>query len=56
MEREAAKAIENYKGLPEYEQNLGHSLAEKSEQKANFLQQILNSGLPTQEFYRRCRR
>ena len=49
MEREAAKAIENYKGLPECEQNLGHSLAEKSEQNANFLQQILDSGLPTQE-------
>lgn len=49
MEREAAKAIENYKVLPQCGSKLAHSQDEKPEEKANFLQQILGSGLPEQE-------
>ena len=49
MEREAAKAIDDYDGLPECRQDLGQNLAEKSEQKAKFFHQILDSELPAQE-------
>ena len=46
MENEAAKAVESYEESTIHEKSVED---EKPEQKANFLQTVLDSGLPPQE-------